>query len=200
LKLFPHFSLEQNAAYQIDPPALRMGYFQSGKRAPFPGSWVYTCLSQDLIAHELTHGLLLGLNMDPGEPGPDAQAFQEAFADLIPLFQHFWKSDVLRAQIRSVRGDLRERSTLGAVGLQFGQALRKPDGIRNPLGRTDPKGVWHPRRPDPKLYHARQEPHDRGDILVAAVFEAFTKIYDSRVADLRRIASKGTGVLAPGTI
>ena len=36
------------------------------------------------------------------------------------------------------------------------------------------------------------------NLLVAAVFEAFKKIYESRVADLRRIATHGTGVLPAG--
>ena len=81
---------------------------------------------------------------------------------------------------------------------QFGQAIGQPDGLRNALGYTDAKGTWHPRRPDPKLYETEVEPHARGDLLVGAVFEAFKKIYESRVADLRRIATHGTGVLPIG--
>ena len=44
------------------------------------------------------------------------------------------------------------------------------------------------------------EPHARGSILVAAVFEAFIHIYKNRVADLIRIASKGTGILEKGEL
>jgi hypothetical protein len=44
------------------------------------------------------------------------------------------------------------------------------------------------------------EPHARGSILVAAVFDAFITIYKSRVADLVRIATGGTGVLQSGDI
>jgi hypothetical protein len=39
------------------------------------------------------------------------------------------------------------------------------------------------------------EPHERGSILVAAVFEAFINIYKSRVEDLLRISTSGTGLL-----
>ena len=42
------------------------------------------------------------------------------------------------------------------------------------------------------------EPHARGSILVAAVFEAFLSIYRTRTADLLRIATGGTGVLPAG--
>ena len=44
------------------------------------------------------------------------------------------------------------------------------------------------------------EPHDRGAILVAAVFGAFTKVYQARTRDLFRIATEGTGVLREGDI
>ena len=44
------------------------------------------------------------------------------------------------------------------------------------------------------------QPHERGSILVAAVFEAFNNIYQLRVADLLRIASNGSGILPLGEI
>ncbi|HEX9872294.1 MAG TPA: hypothetical protein VGC99_27595, partial [Candidatus Tectomicrobia bacterium] len=199
LKIYPHFMVEANAHYDQER-GFCFGYFASQDDSPFPGTCIFTCLSQDVIAHELTHALLMGMNIEFHGPNPDVMAFHEAFADLIPLFQHFWKSDILRTQIAAVRGNLDERNPLGAVAPQFGQAIGRPDGIRNALGRTGKDGKWQPRRPDPKLYKTEQEPHDRGDILAAAVFQAFRKIYESRVADLRRIATKGTGVLAPGTL
>jgi hypothetical protein len=45
-----------------------------------------------------------------------------------------------------------------------------------------------------------REPHDRGAILVAAVFGAFLKVYRAKTADLIRIATEGTGVLRAGDI
>ena len=43
-------------------------------------------------------------------------------------------------------------------------------------------------------------PHGRGAILVAAVFDAFLAIYRTRTADLLRLSTGGTGVLAAGAI
>ena len=198
LRLYPHGMPEETAHYYQDKGVL-FGYFESAGDTPFPGTIVFTCLSQDVIAHEVTHALLMGMNIEfESWSNPDAAALHEAFADLVALFQHFGMSDVLREQIGAVRGNLDERSQLGAVALQLGQALGSPDGVRNALGITDEQGRWQPRRPDPQLYRTALEAHDRGDILVAAVFEAFKKIYESRVADLRRIATKGTGVLPQG--
>jgi hypothetical protein len=141
----------------------------------------------------------MNISFDAGA-NPDVAAFHEAFADLVPLFQHFWPSDGLRAQISGVRGYLSERSSLGAVAPQFGQAIGRPAGIRNAFGKTDEHGVWHPRQPDPMAYRKEMEPHDRGDLLVGAVFDAFNKIYESRVEDLRRIATRGSGILPQGMI
>jgi hypothetical protein len=47
---------------------------------------------------------------------------------------------------------------------------------------------------------AARLPHDRGGILLAAVFSAFLSIYKARSADLFRIATNGTGVLREGEI
>jgi hypothetical protein len=43
-------------------------------------------------------------------------------------------------------------------------------------------------------------PHSRGAILVGAVFDAFLAIYRTRIADLLRIYTGGTGVLPGGSI
>ena len=141
LNLYPHFEVIETAHY--DPSrGIRFGYFESVPESPFPGTVVFTCLSGDVIAHELTHALLIGMNIDfeLGE-NKDVAALHEGFADLIALFQHFSESDVLRAHMAAVRGNLEERSQLGAVALQMGQALGLKDGVRNALGHTDDKGI-----------------------------------------------------------
>ncbi|NMO51452.1 hypothetical protein HH310_09640 [Actinoplanes sp. TBRC 11911] len=193
LVLFPHYQEMANAHY--DPEAgLCFGYFAGMAETPLAGTVVFTCLSQDVVAHELTHALLKGMNVGFQDAGP----VHEAFADMVALFQHFDDSEVLREQIRAIGGDLERRSQLGAVGMQMGEALGLPDGLRNALGSSGPDGVWRPRRPDPHAYQNAKEDHERGDILVAAVFDAFRAIYTARVADLRRIATGGTGVLPAG--
>ena len=63
---------------------------------------VFTCLSHDIIAHEVTHALLDGMHRRFSEPSnPDVLAFHEAFADIVALFQHFSLPEVLRHQIAS---------------------------------------------------------------------------------------------------
>jgi hypothetical protein len=132
---------------------------------------------------------------------PDVLAFHEAFADLVALFQHFSLAGVLRHQIAMTRGDLASQNRLGELAQQFGQALGKRGALRSAIGETDETtGGWKPREPDPSDYQHVLEPHARGAILVAAVFDAFLTIYKARVADLLRIASEGTGVLPAGQL
>jgi hypothetical protein len=60
--------------------------------------------------------------------------------------------------------------------------------------------LWKRFQADPSLLAQVEEPHERGSFLVAAVFDAYIRIYERRVADLRRIATGGTGILPEGDL
>ena len=60
--------------------------------------------------------------------------------------------------------------------------------------------LWKRFQADPLLLAKVEEPHERGSFLVAAVFDAYLRIYEDRVADLKRIATGGTGVLPEGDL
>jgi hypothetical protein len=205
LRIYPHALREANAYYSPDKKALLFGYFPAGDERPdryLPGGIVFTCLSHDIIAHETTHALLDGMHQRFIEPtNPDALAFHEAFADIVALFQHFTFPEVLRHQIARTRGDLARQNLLGELAQEFGEAVGNYGALRNALGAHDPKtGEWKPHVPDPEEYQRETEPHARGAILVAAIFDAFLAIYKNRVADLLRIATSGTGVLPEGDL
>jgi hypothetical protein len=204
LRIYPHALREANAYYSPQKKALLFGYFPAAA-APgrnLPGGTIFTCLSHDIVAHETTHALLDGIHRRFIEPSnPDALALHEAFADLVALFQHFTFPDVLRHQIARTRGDLATQNLLGQLAQQFGEAVGHYGALRDALGRFNPaSGRWEPLPPDPAAYQATSEPHARGAILVAAVFDAFLSIYRNRVADLLRIATGGTGVLPTGNL
>ncbi|MDD1717839.1 MAG: hypothetical protein LUO88_02070, partial [Methanoregulaceae archaeon] len=84
---------------------------------------------------------------------------------------------------------------------QFGQAIGSYGALRSAIGRVDHvTKQWVPEEPDPEKIFSALEPHDRGAILVAAVFDAFLAIYRSRIRDLIRIATSGSGILPAGDI
>jgi hypothetical protein len=202
LRIYPHALREQNAYYSPEKKALLFGYFHApttDPRAELPGGLVFTCLSHDIVAHETTHAILDGMHRRLLEiSNPDMLAFHEAFADTVAIFQHFTLPGLLLDQIQRSRGNLRTNTLLAKLAVQFARATGHGDALRNALGQMLDDGTRVP--PDPTRLGRTYEPHERGAILVAAVFDAFVRMYDNRVADLRRIATGGTGVLPDGDI
>lgn len=204
LRIYPHALRDRNAYYSPEKKALLFGYFPVSVKdaSNTPGTLVFTCLSHDIVAHEVTHALLDGVHPRFDEPvNADVLAFHEAFADIVALFQHFSYAGVLRDQIARTRGDLASENLLGQLAQQFGKASGRGRALRDALGAVNPETrKWEPHRPDVRALDRTGEPHARGAILVAAVFGAFLKVYRARTADLFRIASEGTGVLREGDI
>ncbi|WP_235298006.1 gluzincin family metallopeptidase [Portibacter marinus] len=205
LRIYPHALRASNAYYSPHKKAILFGYFQSRANAAdihMPDAIVFTCLSHDIIAHEVTHAILDGIFRHYNEPtNPDVLAFHEAFADIVALFQHFTFPEVLKHQIAKTRGNLENQNLLGQLAQEFGSAIGGYGSLRDAIGKVNPvTKQWEATKPNPEDYQKTMEPHHRGSILVAAIFEAFLTIYKKRVADLLRIATGGTGILPEGEL
>jgi subtilisin family serine protease len=204
LQIHPHAFRQENAFYDPLQVALRFGYFKAARNDPgdhVPDSTVFTCLSHDVVAHETTHAILDGMHRRFTEPtNLDVLAFHEAFADIVALMQHFTMPEILEDQIANSRGDLESETMLGSMATQFGHTSGGRGALREAIGEFDAQGIWHRQKPNPADYAKTTEPHRRGALLVAAVFDAFLLIYKRRTADLYRIATGGTGVLSPGAM
>ncbi len=202
LRIYPHALREANAYYDPEKFALLFGYFNAGPNEVgdnLPGGLIFTCLSHDIVAHETCHALLDGIHPYYKEPGnADQWAFHEAFADIVALFQHFTMPEALREAIAGGRGELETADLLGGLAVQFGEALGHRGGLRSAIARRDETG--RPVAPDRGDYRRFSEPHARGAVLVAAVFDAFLRIYRRRSRDLLRLATGGTGILPAGAI
>jgi Subtilase family len=194
LRLYPHALREANAYYSPDKRALLFGYFPADN-ALESGQVVFTALSHDVVAHETTHALLDGIHRYYQEAtNIDVPAFHEAFADIVAIFQHFTFPELLQYEIQRSHGDLASQGDLMAnLARQFGQAIGQVGqrgALRSAIGT----------KPSRDEYANAQEPHERGRVLLAAVFDAFLKIYDRRTQDLMRLASGGSGILRPGAL
>ena len=204
LYLHPHAMNEANAFYTPDAHAIVFGYFRAGTGdvgRNLPGQTVFTCLSHDVIAHEVTHAIVDGIRAHFMEPtNIDVPAFHEAFADLAALFRHFSHREVLLDTLRRTGGRLftkeldvdaragkptpsdpaqiqaqsPEQNPMIALATQFGQATGMHSALRSALGT--------PATPD--AIKTLVEPHERGSILVAAVFDAYFTIYLARTRPL----------------
>ena len=209
LYLFPHAMVEANAYYSPEAHGILFGYFRAGPQGEgdlLPGQTVFTCLSHDIIAHEVTHAIVDGIRSNFLEPtNIDVAAFHEAFADLAALFSHFSHrealldtvqrtggrlyGDRLRADTdqasdqRFIQAEARPDNPLTSLARQFGQSSGSRSGLRNALGVPA----------DPTAIRTLTEPHARGAILVAAVFDAYFSVYIKRTADLMRVYRAGGG-------
>jgi len=132
------------------------------------------------VAHETTHAILDGMHRRFGNPtNPDMLAFHEAFADVAALFQHFTFPEAVRTEIVRTRGDLSKSSLLAGLAHEFGMATGMRGVLRSAIGTV----------PNPADYQTVMEPHARGALLVATIFDAFVAIYNLRTADLKRISA-----------
>ena len=205
LRIYPHALREANAYYSPEKVALLFGYFNAeddNTGEQLPGGTVFTCLSQDVVSHETTHALLDGMHRKfVNATNPDVLAFHEGFADVVALLQHFTFPEILRASDRQPRRAIsaNHQTLLGQLAGQFGHATGLRGALREAIGKWD-GNVWTRQVPDPAAYQATTEPHARGAILVAAIFDAFLAIYERRTADLLRLATAGSGILGPGAI
>jgi hypothetical protein len=192
LLIWAHSGERRNAHYSKTDGALEFGYFtaeQTG-RGMMKGEKVFTCLSHDVIAHELTHALLDGLRPHFTVPTQiDVLAFHEAFADLVAVLQHFTYREIVLAAIRKSRGQI----THGLL-TDLARPLGEQSHRDSPLRRAVDTGA------ERRMYGESHEPHDLGSVLLLAVFDAFNTIYKRKTARYLRIATSGTGELPIGEL
>lgn len=185
----------RNAWYDKESGSLVFGYFAKdaaeGDDSGYRGH-VFTGLSHDILVHETTHALLDGLRAHFSIPtNRDVLAFHEAFADLVALFQHFSYRTVVEAGIRTSQGNIETSDLLLGLAREFGEAGERNGPMRRALGTMDLKEDHKP----PQYGQSPDEPHERGAVLVAAVFEAFLKVYRRKVGRYVRLATQGSGLI-----
>ncbi len=182
LYLVPHAMLEANAFYSDDDRALLFGYFRSDERGE-----ILTCLSHDIVAHETAHAVLDGLRHRYLEPAlPDQAAFHEALADIVALLSLFSVREVVeqavgpatpggRIDAKLVTPEALRANLLVVLAEQFGAAAlhRSAGGLRR-SAELVPTTTW-------RSLPAFEEPHRRGEVLVAIVVQTLIRIWSGRL-------------------
>lgn len=204
--IYPHARREANAFAQRN--SLVFGYFRARASATgriAPGQTVFTCLMHDVVVHTTTHAILNALRPDLLENGTgDSDAFLEGFCDLSAMLAHYSHRDALidtiqrtggliyksllrtdgeiGAGVPQIQADLMPNNPFVALALGFGEATGMAGGLRTVLPD-----------PDASALDKVREPHQRGQILLGAVFDAFFSIYVRRSQALFRIYRSGGG-------
>jgi hypothetical protein len=194
LSLVPHAFEGRNAFFDPDRNAVLFGYYRASAKEPganLPGQLMFTCLSVDIIAHEVTHAIVQRIRNHYREAtNADVYAWHEAFADLVALFHHFLFPEVVENAIANSEGELGNAEALFDLAREFGESTGRGAALRSAIGS--------PRTPE--AFVESTEPHQRGACFVAAVFDAYLDTYRSSIAALRRLATGGSGVLPPGAL
>ena len=198
LKVAPHASCDANAFYSKEDEGLLLGYFVDpsfkGKRPTAGNGLVFSCLSHDVIAHETTHALVDGLRRHYTDPSsPDQAAFHEGISDIVALLSVFALEEVMSGLLsnlkdkkivheRELTPERLRKSALFGLAEEMGSALAQVRGeaLRRSVN-LEPSAKW---LRDPEF----QEPHRRGEILVAAILNALIDIWAKRLDGLRRTA------------
>jgi len=194
LVIHPHGSDEGNAWYDPQAGSLMFGYFRvphtvAGRA--LPRGYIFTALSHDVVAHELTHAILDGLRPAYIEASSgDMAGFHEGFADLIALLHHFEYREALVVALESSGGVLDDPHVeyLNAIAQRFGRA----GGEYTPLRRAVAPDESARKE---EYYDETREAHDLGELLVRAVYGAFSTVYRRRVKRFVRLASGGSDAL-----
>lgn len=186
LHIVPHAFAEANAYYSKDDRALLFGYFPTED-----GQQVLTCLSHDVVAHETSHAVLDGLRHRFLEPGlPDQAAFHEALADIVALLSVFSTSEVVeellgkeapggRVSAKDVSQERLRAGPLFGVAEQMGHVLIQGRGALRQSATLRPGTEWI----DDPVY---EEPHLRGEILVAIMSDVLVRMWTERLTELIR--------------
>jgi hypothetical protein len=196
LKVAPHAFTEANAYYSEEDQALLFGYFPSSLEE---GDTIFTCLSHDVVVHETTHALVDGVRTRFTDPSSaDQAAFHEGFADVVALLSIFALPTIPEVVIDN---NFDPGNNLISVGAITPEALRDSiGGLADQVGaeisgvRGDPLRQSMKLVPGPDYLKQAEflEPHRRGEILVAAVMNAFLTMWSER---LQHLGEKQNGML-----
>jgi hypothetical protein len=210
LKVVPHAFADANAFYSPQDEALVFGYFPDAD-----GKMIHSCLSHDVVAHEATHALIDGLRHRFVRPSsPDQAGFHEGFADTVALLSVFSLQEILSSLLsnpRSAYSGSRDPAATGeenkneiaintiAKEAVTANALRDSAlfGLAEQMGSamSGVRGKALRRAADltPSVTYLEnpefREPHRRGEILLAAMMNAFLEVWAGRMSGLGTVSA-----------
>lgn len=159
-----------NAYY--DRQNLKFFYFngKSGKR-------VYTCLSADIISHELGHAILDAIRPEYfNMASTEIWAFHESFGDCISIFSSLSQPLMVDYIMKQTSGDLKKSNLIEGLAEQFGAELGLSGALRKAVNNfvyVNPSQL--PKNaPDSQL---SSEVHSFSRVMTAAFYDILCAVY-----------------------
>lgn len=158
----PHAFDGMNAYYDPMSPSLNFGYFNT----PFRRTPVWTCLSHDIVAHELGHAILDSFRpLYVYSADKDTPALHESFADLLAMFSSLQYQSVVQHLYKETGGNMRHPSLVTRLAEEFGTGIF---GAGVPYLRSALQGANYNSAP--------KESHARSTVWTAAIYEIMEKL------------------------
>jgi hypothetical protein len=173
LLILPHAGYWENAYYDRGTGALHFFYFEDRKGNP-----VYTCLSHDIVTHELGHAVLDGLKPYYNEvSSPDTAGFHEYFGDAVAMISALTQREIAVLAAGDAPRKLSGDNLVAKIASQFGSALygnAARDYLRNADNDHDMdhvKGDW--------------EEHHYSTVLTGAFYDVLQGFYEKEVKRIK---------------
>ena len=163
----PHAFAGLNSFYDPRSNSLNFGYLVS----PLQGLTIWTCLSHDLVAHELGHALLHTFRpLYASATDSDTAALNESLCDLLAMFSALEHPEVVEYLYRETKGDIRRPNLVSEFGAAVGHgtSVKPTPFIRSALAGPP----YHPSFP--------LEIHARSAIWTSAIYEIVAQLVDSQ--------------------
>ena len=171
LQVNPIAGIQANAYY--DRQGLKFFYFQSGPNK------VYTCLSADIVSHEMGHAFLDAMRPEFfSMANTEIWSFHESFGDCIAIFCSLAQPGLVDYVLVKTEGDLKKPNLIEGLAEQFGTSLNIGGALRKAFNsfvyvkpETLPKNA-----PNDQLAN---ECHSFSRVMTGAFYDVLTATYDS---------------------
>jgi hypothetical protein len=172
LLVLPHAGYQDNAFYDRITGALHLFYFEGPNGKP-----VFTCLSHDIVAHELGHAVLDGLKPGYNEVcSPETAGFHEYFGDAIAMLASLNNRAIAMEVTRGAPARLTAKNVVSAIASEFGAAIH---------GLPDEdylRGAWNKRKM--RDLRGTYEEHDWSEILTGVYYDLLQYLYVRNLKEL----------------
>jgi hypothetical protein len=169
LLIMPHAGYWENAFYDRGTGALHFFYFEDPNGRP-----IFTCLSHDIVTHELGHAVLDGLKPYYNEVcSPDTAGFHEYFGDAVAMVSALTQREIAVLAAGDAPRKLTGRDLIAKIASQFGSAIygsASRDYLRtaeNTLTMDDIQGNW--------------EEHDYSQVLTGTFYDVLKTLYEDEI-------------------
>lgn len=158
----PHAFQDANAFYDPMNPSINFGSFNS----PFRRAPVWTCLSHDIVAHELGHAILDSFRpLYVYSEEVDTGALHESIGDLMSMFSALQHRPLVERLFAESGGDMMNPNLASGLAEEFGIGLW---GVSFPFLRSALEGKPYDEAP--------WEIHDRSTTWTAAIYEILARL------------------------